>query len=75
MKATPVLVLYKGKAIEKVAIGEQKEIVGNGVVGTEIDLTGITIGENHELRMYVWEDITKLTPVLRKPGVLKPIIQ
>lgn len=74
LTVTPILVLYKGDVVKKVAIGEQKSIVGSGLVKAEIDLTGITIDSDHILKMFIWGDTQTLNPMLSEPGTLEPIV-
>jgi len=68
--ATPILALYNGTAIEKVIIGNKQAITGSGLVSAEIDLAGLTIGVNHKLKMFVWDDFSNIIPVLKTQGVL-----
>lgn len=70
LRATPILGLYNGARLEKIAIGASKDIVGSGVVNADIDLTGMELGENHQLKMFVWGDMLGLNPILDTPGIL-----
>jgi len=68
--AIPILALFNGTTMEKIVIGTEQAIEGSGVVSATIDLTGMTIGASHKLKMYIWDGMVNLTPVLCDPGVL-----